>query len=312
MNMTHRYYAEAAGDFRRLCHFLQQHNDAIRTYSTWCIGRLVDWKYGLYESKTAVPDFCNRNAHLWFDGFGDLVAFTLSESGGRGFEILTRAGTRFLFSEILAWVLANWGDRGQLSIEVTAQQTLERAALERHGFHQQQPFYTEAFDLTQPLTPPAPLPAGFAIVDMASHPDYVAQRILRNDAFQGLHDVADEELQRQLRFYNHGHRGPIYHAETDLCVVAPDGRFAAGCEALIDTANAEADVERVCTHSDFRRRGLARAVTLACLHRLQAIGLRRAYITGYSEAAVALYASLGASERKTSYLYAMAESEERV
>jgi ribosomal protein S18 acetylase RimI-like enzyme len=67
-------------------------------------------------------------------------------------------------------------------------------------------------------------------------------------------------------------------------------------------------VERICTHSDFRRRGLARAVTLACLHRLQEIGMQRAYITGYSEAAVALYASLGESARKTSYIYEMAAS----
>lgn len=305
MKTTHRFYDEEAGDFRRLCHFLQQNNDAIRTYSTWCIGRLVDWKYGLYEGKTAVPDFCNRNAHLWFDGFGDLAAFTISESGGPGFEILARTGTRFLFAEILAWVLANWGSRGQLAIEVTAQQTLERRILESHNFGQKQPFYREAFDLTQPLTPLAPLPTGFALVDMASQPDYVAQRILRNDAFQNLSDMAEEELQRQIRFYNYGHQGPIYHAETDLCVVAPDGRFAAGCEALIDTHNAEADVERICTHSDFRRRGLARVVSLACLHRLQAMGMRRAYITGYSEAAVALYASLGESERKTFYLYEM-------
>jgi ribosomal protein S18 acetylase RimI-like enzyme len=308
MKTTHRFYEEEAGDFRRLCRFVQQNDDAIRTYATWCIGRLVDWKYGLYESKTAVPDFCNRNAHLWFDGFGDLVAFAISESGGRGFEILTKAGARFLFAEILAWVLANWGNRGRLSIEVTARQTLEQKVLENRDFAQKQPFYTEVFDLTRPLPPPPPLPAGFAIVDMASRPDYVAQRILRNDAFQNLSDMAEEELQRQMRFYNYGHRGPIYHAEADLCVAAPDGRFAAGCEALIDTDNAAADVERICTHSDFRRRGLARAVTLACLHRLQEIGMQRAYITGYSEAAVALYASLGESARKTSYIYEMAAS----
>ncbi|MCB0056316.1 MAG: hypothetical protein KDE45_04785, partial [Caldilineaceae bacterium] len=85
MKTTHRSYDEEAGDFRRLCRFVQAHDDALRAYSTWCIGRLVDWKYGLYENKTAVPDFCNQNAHLWFDGFGDLAGFVISENGGAEF-----------------------------------------------------------------------------------------------------------------------------------------------------------------------------------------------------------------------------------
>ena len=78
--------------------------------------------------------------------------------------------------------------------------------------------------------------------------------------------------------------------------MAPDGRFVAGCEALIDAHNAEAEIERVCTHSAFRKRGFARAVIQECLYRLREMGMRSAYITGYSEAAIALYGSMGAVE----------------
>ena len=138
---------------------------------------------------------------------------------------------------------------------------------------------------------------------MATHPDDLAQRILRDDAFRGKSEISEAALRRELLFYNHSHQGPIYHPQTDLCVMAPDGRLVAGCEALIDARNGEADIERVCTHSSFRKRGFARAVIQECLNRLRDIGLRKVYITGYSAAAMALYASLGAGEKSANYIY---------
>ena len=304
MKTTHRNYSEEAGDFRRLCDFIINHNGAVRTYSTWCLGRIVDWRYGLWGSKTAVPDFCNRNAHLWFDGFDRLVGFVISEEGNASLAIITQAGFRFLFEEILQWVLANWNDRGsRFSIEITAQQQMEMTVLERYGFQQKADFFRQTFDLTQELAPCKPLEDGFTIVDMARHPDYRAQRILRDNAFGGRSELPEENLLREMLFYNHAHQGPIYHAHTDLCVMAPDGKLVSGCEALIDAHNLEADIERVCTHSSFRRRGFATSVIQECMSRLRDIGLRKAHIAGYSPEAIDLYASLGHGHTSTFHIY---------
>jgi ribosomal protein S18 acetylase RimI-like enzyme len=76
-----------------------------------------------------------------------------------------------------------------------------------------------------------------------------------------------------------------------------------GCEALIDTSNLEADIERVCTHRDYRRQGLARMVIQESLYSLKEMGVQKAHITGYSEGAVALYDSLGAQERTEFFIY---------
>ncbi len=86
--------------------------------------------------------------------------------------------------------------------------------------------------------------------------------------------------------------------------MAEDGRMVSGCEALIDAHNVEADIERVCTHSAFRRRGFARAVIQECLIRLHRMGIRTAYITGYSPEAIALYGSLGHVGESKSLIYA--------
>ena len=303
MNLTHRDYSEQLGDFNRLCRFVIQLNTPGRPRSTFPLGRIVDWKYGLYDNKRAYPAFCDQNAHLWFDGFGELAGFVVSESGDAGFAILTLDGYRFLYAEMLEWVLETWRERGPgFSTEASEHQGLEAAALEHCGFRRTDTFFTRRFDLTGELKPRLPLEEGFTIVDMAAHPDYRAQRIMRDDGFSNKVPT-EEELERELRFYNFGHRDPIYHPHTDLCVMAPDGRFVAGCEALIDAHNAEAEIERVCTHSAFRKRGFARACIQECLYRLRDMGIRSAYITGYSEAAIALYGSLGAVEETKMYVF---------
>jgi hypothetical protein len=111
MKTTHRNYSEENGDFNRLLQFFTSYHAVPRTHTTWCLGRLVDWKYGLYENKRFYPAFCDGNARLWFDTLGELVGFAISESGDACFQIITLEGHRFLYEEILQWVLEAWKER---------------------------------------------------------------------------------------------------------------------------------------------------------------------------------------------------------
>jgi GNAT superfamily N-acetyltransferase len=308
MKTTHRDYSEVNGDFNDIAQFFTHHPTNRRTHTTWCLGRFVDWKYGLYTSERSFPSFCDENAHLWFDGFGELAGLVISESGMADFNIMTLDGYRFLYEEILQWVLATWKERvsenGSLfSTEMTEYQEWEIEILEHYGFHCESTFFTRRFDLTQSLAPRFPLEPDFRIVDMQSHPDYRAQGILRADAFQGKSCLSEDELDHRLKYYNHTHNGPVHHPQTDLCVMGEDGTFVAGCEALINAQCLEADIERVCTHSNFRKRGFARAVIQECLYRLQSMGIHNAYITGYSPEAVTLYGSLGAVDEVKAFVY---------
>jgi GNAT superfamily N-acetyltransferase len=263
----------------------------------------------LFGNKRTFPAFCDENAHLWFDGFGALVGFVINESGDSDFAILTLDGSRFLYPEMLDWAVHNWGSRQPpIHTEVTEDQDLEMKALEHCGFKLQSTFYTRGFDLTGELLPRPSLQEGFAVVDMASNPDYRNQGNLRANGFHGSDDLNDAEMEERMRMTYYTLGDPIYHAPTDICVMAPDGRFVAGCEALIDVQNAEADIERVCTHNAYRKRGFARAAILECFHRLKDMGIRKAYITGYSPAAIALYGSLGAVEEKKAYTYELTQS----
>lgn len=304
MKSTHRNYNHEAGDFNRISRFIQENNSQIRKYSTWCIGRFVDWKHALWGNKFSTPGFHTQNAHLWFDGFGDLAGFVLSENGGGDIAIITTAGCRFLFDEILDWALENWSDRDPgLSMEVTSHQLLEVGFLEKKKFKYGASFFRSHFTLTDVLVDRYELADGFKIVSMQTDADYHAQLLMRQNAFGGKTELSKKEIKHITTLSNYNRDNPIYHAETDLCVMAPDGSFVSGCEALIDTRNLEADIERVCTHSDFRRQGLARVIIQECLYRLKEMRYKKAHITGYSEGAIALYDSLGAQNRTEFYIF---------
>ncbi len=304
MKTIHRNYDDEAGDFNLISRFIIENNSQIRNHSTWCIGRFVDWKYALWGDKFTSPGFWAQNAFLWFDGFGRLVGFAISENGGCEIAIITTEGCRFLFEEILHWTIENWGDREPaLSIEITSNQKMEAEFLEGNGFQLVSSFFRSHFDLPSDLVDRYPLDDEFSIVAMKSRSDYRNQILLRQNAFAGKTEMTEEELEHIMKITNHALENPIYHSDTDLCVVARNGTFVSGCEALIDTQNLEADIERVCTHSDFRRLGLARGVIQECLYRLKEMGIKRAFITGYSEGAIALYGSLGAGERTEYFIY---------
>ena len=309
MKTSHRNYSEENGDFHCLVRFFTANPSSRRTHTTWCLGRLVDWKYALYENKRAFASFCDENAQLWFDGFGELAGFAVSESGDAGFCILTLSGYRFLYEEILQWVLERGqgriSARNHFSTELTEYQDWELKVLESYGFRCESAFFTRRFDLTGELVPRFPLEPGFTIVDMKRHPDFRAQGILRANAFQNKATLTEEELNERITYFNFNMKGPLYRPDTDLYVMTKDGRFASGCEALINAHGREADIERVCTHSDFRQRGFARAVIQECLYRLKAIGMYDAYITGYSPEAIGLYGSLGAVDEVKAFVHEM-------
>ena len=304
MITTHRNYDDEVGDFNLISQFILENNAQIRKRSTWCIGRFVDWKYALWGDKLSTPGFHTQNASLWFDGFGNLAGFAISENGGHEVAIITTEGHRFLFEEMLGWVIENWGDREPgLSIEITSHQLMEAGFLEKNGFQYDASFFRSHFDLTKELADRYPLEDGYAIVSMKTDEDYRAQLLLRQNAFAGKTELSREEIEHIGNISSYGRNNPIYHSATDLCVVAPDGTYVSGCEALIDIRNLEADIERVCTHSDYRRQGLARVVIQECLRRLEAMGVKMAHITGYSEGAIALYDSLGAGKRTEYFIY---------
>lgn len=169
------------------------------------------------------------------------------------------------------------------------------ALLTREGFERVRIFYLMRRDVTEPL-PHVDLPAGIEL------------RPVTKDHYRPIYDAETEA------FRDHwGHREPSEHEfettyahkelDTDLWIVAWDGDEIAGVVENWIWAKENADLgvargwlETVCVRRRWRRRGLARAMTVASFHQIRAAGMTEAALgvdATNPNGAVALYESVG-------------------
>ena len=113
----------------------------------------------------------------------------------------------------------------------------------------------------------------------------------------GAHRSAFHPSRVTVESYRNVMRAWPYRADLDCVAVAPDGRIAAYCLAWLDERNRAGELEPVGTHADFRRRGLAAAVSAFALRRLSEEGANMAVVYARGDAAYPapklLYESLG-------------------
>ena len=136
------------------------------------------------------------------------------------------------------------------------------------------------------MLPEAPLPAGFRF-----------HQATAADAAE-LADVHNHSFSSKWNAESYGRLFRSPHIEYEIVVAAPDGRFAAFTNIWIDDVNRSLLFEPVGTHSDFRRRGIGKALMVHVLERMQAErGIERAYVghqpPDKNPASAALYASVG-------------------
>jgi ribosomal protein S18 acetylase RimI-like enzyme len=300
MTLTNRPFNPSSNDFQKLWHFLQQDHARRREQFIWHIGRLGDWKHGLWREEKYFPSFFRQNAHLWVDRFDQPLGFVINEDGGDTFFIFTHQDEA-LYAEILDWTVQHWGGRhAALKTEVHEFQAEALDVLERRGFRSTgNVAVTRVYDLRVKGAEPVHLPEGLRMVDMLAERDEYGKALLYADAYEGHSQVSEFEVLRSAC----SHENPAYDPYLDLSVVNAEGLHVAACVGFVDPLNRAAEVEKVCTHRQYRRQGLAEAVIRACFHRLYGRGIEIAYIQGYSGEANGLYEKLGASMRKQWYQF---------
>jgi GNAT superfamily N-acetyltransferase len=301
MRAHHRHFDPARNDFEKMWRFLQQDYIEKQERYLWHSSRLGDWMYGLWSEKKSIPSFFRNHAQLWVDAFDQLLGFVLSENGEEVLFIFTRSGYEYLYAEILDWTLEHWRTRyPTIRMEVHEYQEQALAVLQSRGFRSAgMVATTRQYDLSAKASEPIPLPAGFRIVDLAENGDYRNKGLLYKNGFEEEDRVSDIEL---LRF-EYSRENPAYDPRLDFSVVTSEGVHAAGCVGFADPASRSAEVEKVCTHSQYRRLGLAEAVIRECFQHLEEAGIAQAYITGYSAGANALYEKLGDCGQKRWFHY---------
>jgi ribosomal protein S18 acetylase RimI-like enzyme len=296
-----RPFDDTHHDFEKMWRFLRQDYAHKQDRFIWLVSRLGDWRYGLWNEVKSSPSFFQDYAHLWLDSSDQLLGFVLSENGDNILFIFTSQGYEYLYVEILDWTVQHWGPSfASLKTEVHEYQAEALAALEGKGFRSLgAEATTRQYDLRTKENVDNPLKAGFRFVDMAENGDYRAKGLLYMNGFGGKDQITELDLRR----FAVSRQNPAYDPCLDLSVITPEGVHVAACVGFTDPAYRMAEVEKVCTHSQYRRQGLGEAVIRECFQRLRQRGIQTAYITGYSGEANGLYEKLGPCKQKQWFHY---------
>ncbi|MGX1811670.1 GNAT family N-acetyltransferase [Nocardia sp. NPDC055321] len=235
---------------------------------------------------------------LWEEG-GVIVAWAWIELPGH-LEMLVDPAATELLPQLLDWFeIAAAGS--MLSCLVMETDRHERAALSRRGYTplENGPFFRRhVHDLVE--LPEPRLPGGFAITTIAT--DNAEQRAAVHRA--GWSDfgsrVTTDSYRNIMATYP-------YREQTDLVVVAPDGRWVASALGWYDEVNRVGLVEPVSCSPAFRGKGLAKAVNIALLHAFRSLGATHAVILPRGDRAypapARLYRAIGYQPGPRTLLY---------
>jgi mycothiol synthase len=185
---------------------------------------------------------------------------------------------------------------------------LDRIALiKQYGFVESRHFWNLSRSL-HGIIPTPQLPVGFTIRSVDRAQEAQAWVDMHNQAFFGqwnFHPLTVESYQHRLQ-------DPDYLPELDLVAVDSQGNLASACYCSIDpahntfTGRQEGWVVLLFTSPDFQRRGLAKAMLLSGLARIQALKMDIAKIGVDSRNAFGagkLYESVGFEQFRTNTAY---------
>lgn len=301
MWVYNRPFNERKKDFEEMWQLLIDDYCDKKDQFIWTIGRLGDWKYGCWDENKCIPNFMRKNAQLWFNNFDELIGFVISENCDSNFSILSKRGYEFLYSEMLIWVKTNWSNReGELATEVHEFQYSFIDSLQKEGYNKKNLIaVTRQYNLCDKAEEIYFLGNEYAIEDMFINPDLEGKVKLYNNAWRNENEITKYDLLK----YEYNRESPCFNPKFDLSVVDRNGLHISSCVAFIDYKNNYAEIEKVCTHTEYRRKGFAEAVIRECFKRLYSEGIQYAYITGYSTGAKSLYDKLGAIKTKKWFQY---------
>ena len=284
-----------AEDFELVHSFLIKLFKLTNKLHNWIPTRFENRKVG--PCGTIYQDEEDNEVKIWLDRKKIVAVTILQESD---LYINTHPDYKFVELEIIQWAEE---ERKKLKENSVEENTLNIVAIEsdskRISLLEKLGYINTGFveySRIRPLDLPIPdydLPEGYEVKQLDMEIDFPKYQEVMISVFKYCKNMTEESA----RIFT---KASFYNPELDIVVVAPDGSFAAFCTIRLDSEREIAEIEPVGTHPDHRRLGLAKAVILEGLERLE--NYQPAIICIPDAAATAgankLYDSLGFTEKE--------------
>jgi GNAT superfamily N-acetyltransferase len=256
----------------------------------WTPARFDSLRHGHYWREERDGDYSwLADFHLWTTPDGELVGAVHPGDDGHGDVVLAvHPGFREIETAMLAWAEDHWRVNraaARIQLEVVDWDTPRLELLRERGWRSDGPCWLHRTRALGDLRPVPVLPDGYHIrqLNEADPRDQRLHLAMINAVF-GRAITLDT-----MPFIA---RRPTPHEY--WAVECPDGELAAWCGIWFDLRNSVAEFEPVGTHPEHRRKGLARAIMQHGLRRMEARGMRTAFVAPWHDAdANALYEAVG-------------------
>ncbi len=274
--------------------FVRASNPTAQQTWGWDGGRFVDWRWGSNtKAEAANPGWFAEHGRVFRSG-GEVVALALAEYGGDEVCILTTTPDRDAVGSVITVLDDRRSDGGTgLRLTASASATWLLPVFEQFGFVETPRTAIEWEYHLADVPDTSKLPEGFTVEALSDErsDDYagIAECIKR--AFNSEHDVKATLVSLEAN--------PMFKPELSVFIRSPEGRVAAYCRGTVDPVNGVSAIDPVCTHPEFGRMGLGKAVVQECFRTQRDLGGRFSYIGSDPEPAPStnLYQSLGPSSR---------------
>jgi len=303
MNLVVSAY-QSEEDYWRIREFLRQVMLLNgRRELSWHVSRLDYWWWFGNPHLEKIP--VTENVFTWETKSGQIAAVLNSEDRGQVFlQVHPDYRSHEVEEEMISLAeerLTTSGKDGRRRLWVWAdsRDEMRQSILTRRGFHrvdrleEQETQHRRSLD--GPL-PDVPLVPGYTIRSLGE-----GLELLERCYASGLGFHQDDiNVARDNRdhpdWYHDIQCAPLYRRDLDIVAVADDGSVASFCTIWFDDVTRTACCEPMATVPAHRRRGLGKAVMIEGLHRLKRMGAKVAFVSGFSQAANALYFSVMGEE----------------
>ena len=303
MTLTLRAYRDDE-DYWRIREFLRQVTLLNgRRELSWHVSRWDYWWWFANPSLEHLP--LTESVFIWETEGGQIAAVLNPEGLGQVFpQVDPRFRSAKLEEEIIALAeerLAATGKSGRRKVWLWtgSKDEMRQGILTHRGFqrvdepHEQEVMHRRLLD--EPL-PDAPVVPGYTVRALGDGLELLERCYASGLGFHDDDIATARDNRDHPEWYHRIQSAPLYRRDLDLVAVAADGSIASFCTIWFDDVSRTACFEPVATVPAHRRRGLGKAVMIEGLHRLKRLGAKVAFVSGYSEAANALYFSVMGKE----------------
>ena len=276
--------------------FFRRSNPFAQKALGWDTGRFMDFRWANNAVRAAAdPGWFGRYCRVFRDGDG-IRAVTVAQDGGDAEFIITSGEDRIAVEHVLPRLIELHRERGTVpAFEISDTAEWLRETFAAAGLTEQKMTGHEwEYDLAS-LPELAAVAAGFTVETLEGAVDRAAVYAGISDCFGKAFDRDEDGVPALLSV----EQNPMFRPELSVFALSPEGTVVAYCRGTADPDNGVCGIDPVCTHPDFQRLGLGRAVVQRCFANQRALGGSFSYIGSLPEPAPGtfLYRSLGPKSR---------------